>query len=79
MKYGKGSFNLNGKAGYDKEGEVQEVQRLMGMDTAKKKTTASSTSSASGNEEALARFIVSEYASFNEPYSTTKKKTALTF
>ncbi|GKB63426.1 hypothetical protein Tco_0919612, partial [Tanacetum coccineum] len=52
--YGKGSFNLNGKAGYDKEGEVQEVQRLMGMDTAKKKTTASSTSSASGNEEALA-------------------------
>ncbi|GJS66081.1 hypothetical protein Tco_0680645 [Tanacetum coccineum] len=44
-----------------------KVQRPMGRDKAKKKPTTSSASSASVNKEALARLVVSEYASLNEP------------
>ncbi|GKC05224.1 hypothetical protein Tco_0996834 [Tanacetum coccineum] len=49
------SFNLNTEAGGNKEEDVQEIQRPKGRDRAQKKVLASSASSASGNENALAR------------------------
>ncbi|GKD44545.1 hypothetical protein Tco_1269190, partial [Tanacetum coccineum] len=45
-----------------------------GQDRAKKKGAASSTLSASGNEEALTKLMVNEYASLNEPYNARKSQ-----
>ncbi|GJT81853.1 hypothetical protein Tco_1056195 [Tanacetum coccineum] len=67
-----GSFNLNVEAGEDEKDDVHEVQRPMGMDRAKKKGVASSTSSTSENEEALARLMVNEYATLNELFNVIR-------
>ncbi|GKE39906.1 hypothetical protein Tco_1463311, partial [Tanacetum coccineum] len=64
----------------DEEGEeVQEVRRPIGMDRTKKKAVASTTSSTTDTDEALARLMVSEYAFQNEPYMTTKKHDRIAF
>ncbi|GJY81641.1 hypothetical protein Tco_0494392 [Tanacetum coccineum] len=57
----------------NEEEKVKEVQLTMGSDGAKKKATTSSTSSSYGNEEALARLMVFEYAMLKESYLTTEK------
>ncbi|GJZ20945.1 hypothetical protein Tco_0557984 [Tanacetum coccineum] len=67
------------EAGGEEEEEVQEVQRPIDWDKAKKKATTSSASSTSGNEEALATLMISEYAILNEPYLTTKIKDCAAF
>nr|GEX85619.1 hypothetical protein [Tanacetum cinerariifolium] len=63
----------------NEEEEVKEVQLTMGSDRAKKKATASSTSSSYCNEEALARLMVFEYAMLNESYLTTEKQDCTEF
>ncbi|GJW58775.1 hypothetical protein Tco_0105506 [Tanacetum coccineum] len=67
------------EAGGEEEEEVQEVQRPIDWDKAKKKAATSSASSTSGNEEVLARLMISEYAILNEPYLTTKIKDCAAF
>ncbi|GJX61637.1 hypothetical protein Tco_0294537 [Tanacetum coccineum] len=54
-------------AGDNKEVDAKEVQRPMGRDTSKRKGAASSTSSTSRNEEALARLMLNEYVGLNTP------------
>ncbi|GKE42381.1 hypothetical protein Tco_1469665, partial [Tanacetum coccineum] len=61
-----GSFNLNTQAGDDEEEDVQEVQRPISTDMTKKKAMASSTSSKFGNEDALARLMVTEYVDLTQ-------------
>ncbi|GJY94536.1 hypothetical protein Tco_0510897 [Tanacetum coccineum] len=63
------SFNLNVKAGDEEKEEVGEVRRPMGMDRSKKKATTSSipsTSSTTDSDQALARLMVTRYASKTE-------------
>ena len=76
------SFYLNVDAGDDEGDEVQEVERRpMGRDKvkAKKKGARSSGSTTTMNEEALARLMISEYASHNERALAMKKEERAAF
>nr|GEY62048.1 hypothetical protein [Tanacetum cinerariifolium] len=75
------SFNLNTRARDDKDEEedVQEVQQPMGRDIAKKKGVTSTKSSASSNEDALARLMVNEYVDLTQTYKERKSKNVEAF
>ncbi|GKE94366.1 hypothetical protein Tco_1579221, partial [Tanacetum coccineum] len=71
------SFNLNVDAGDEDENEVQEVPRPMGRDKAKgskKKGVGSSGSSMNMIDEALARLLVSEFATQTASAMAMKKE-----
>ncbi|GKA19904.1 hypothetical protein Tco_0699819 [Tanacetum coccineum] len=74
-----GSFYLNTQAVDDKEEDVQEVQRPMGIEMTNNKAAASSKSSACGNEDALAKLMVNEYADLTQPYKERKSKCVESF
>ncbi|GJZ15428.1 hypothetical protein Tco_0551105 [Tanacetum coccineum] len=79
---GDASINLNVDVGDDGEDEVQELRRPIGRDKAKglkKKGSRSLGSSSSANDEALARFMVSELAMHNERAIEMKKEERLAF
>nr|GEX48618.1 hypothetical protein [Tanacetum cinerariifolium] len=66
----------------DEEDEVQEVERPMGRDKAKclkKKGAGASGSSATTNDEALTRLMVSELAMHHERFMAMKKEECLAF
>ncbi|GJY46644.1 hypothetical protein Tco_0435707 [Tanacetum coccineum] len=80
--YGNASINLNVDDGDEEEDEVQEVERLIGMDKAKgfkKKGAGASGSSATMNDEALARLMVFELAMHHKHSMAMKREERLAF
>ncbi|GJY20515.1 ribonuclease H-like domain-containing protein [Tanacetum coccineum] len=63
----------------EEEEEVQEVQRPMGRDRAKKKGAASMASSTSGNEDLLDRLMVNEFVDLTQTHKEKKSKNVEAF
>ncbi|GKA70293.1 hypothetical protein Tco_0776357 [Tanacetum coccineum] len=79
-QYEEGGFNQNGEVGSTTRNKnAREDQRPMGKDMSKNKVAVSSTLSATGNGEALARLMVFEYATYTEWFLTMKKDDCATF